>query len=55
MYVDIVALCDVYDALTTTRVYRDAIESEETIKMIKNGDCGPFKEELLQYLECLDD
>ncbi len=55
IYVDIVAICDVYDALTTNRVYRDAVESDEALHMIEEGACGPFKEELIQHLKSIAD
>ena len=55
MYVNIVAICDVYDALTINRVYRDAIESDEAIKMIEKGECGPFAEELIEHLKSIVD
>lgn len=51
LYVNIVAICDVYDALTTNRIYRDAIESDEAIAMIENGACGAFTEELIHHLK----
>lgn len=36
----IVAVADIYDALTTKRVYKDAYTHEEAMKMILNGECG---------------
>lgn len=47
-----VALADVYDALTSKRVYKDAFSHEEAIRMIVNGECGTFNPVLL---ECLTD
>lgn len=55
MYVNIVALCDVYDALTTNRVYRDATDSDKAISMIKRGECGAFPEELFKYFVNITD
>jgi putative two-component system response regulator len=48
----IVALADVYDALTSRRVYKPAYSHEKAIEMIINGECGVFNPLLL---ECLTD
>ena len=48
----IVALADVYDALTSERVYKKAFPHEEAIRMICNGECGTFNPLLLK---CLND
>ena len=55
MYVQIVSACDVYDALTTDRIYREAYEPEKAISMMKNGDCGTFDERIIPYLYKLID
>ena len=47
----VVALADVYDALTGERVYKQAIPHEKAVKMILNGECGAFQPLLLQCLE----
>lgn len=46
----IVALADVYDALTSDRVYRSASTHEEAMQMILNGECGAFNPILIQCL-----
>lgn len=52
----IVALADVYDALTSKRVYKKAFSHEQAISMIKNGECGSFNPELLDiFLKISDD
>lgn len=51
MYVRIVSVCDVYDALRSYRVYRDAIGRDETMNIIKKGECGNFDGVLVQALE----
>lgn len=48
----VVALADVYDALTSKRVYKDAFSHEKAVQMILNGECGVFNP-LLR--ECLTD
>ena len=48
----VVSVADVYDALTSVRVYKKAFSHEKAIEMIKNGECGAFNPILL---ECLVD
>lgn len=43
----IVALADVYDALTSERAYKKAFSHEKAVEMITNGECGTFSPELL--------
>ena len=51
----VVAMADVYDALTSERVYKKAYTHEEAIQMILNGECGAFNPVLLQCLEEVQD
>ena len=46
----VVSVADVYDALTSARVYKDAIPHEEAIQMILDGKCGTFNPLLLDCL-----
>lgn len=46
----IVALADVYDALSSERVYKKAYSHEKTVEMILRGECGCFNPLLLQCL-----
>ncbi len=46
----IVALADVYDALTSERVYKKAIPHEKAVQMILDGQCGVFNPELMDCL-----
>lgn len=49
----IVSLADVYDALVSKRVYKDAFAYEEALKMIQDGKCGVFNPELLEmFVSC---
>lgn len=51
-----VALADVYDALTSKRVYKDAFSHEKAMDMIMNGECGTFNPFLLEcFSEIADD
>lgn len=47
----VVSLVDVYDALTSERVYKKAIPHEEAITMILRGECGAFNPLLLDCLK----
>lgn len=47
----VVALADVYDALTSERCYKKAFSHEEALKMILDGQCGAFNPELLLCLQ----
>ncbi len=47
----IVALADVYDALTSERVYKKAFSHEKSMEMIMNGECGCFNPLLLECLK----
>ncbi|WP_066688485.1 HD-GYP domain-containing protein [Christensenella intestinihominis] len=47
----ITALADVYDALMSKRVYRNALPYQDTINMINAGDCGSFCPDLLTCLK----
>ncbi len=51
----IVALADVYDALTSERVYKAAYSHEKAIEMIKNGECGSFNPLLIKVLDVVAD
>jgi putative two-component system response regulator len=44
----IVSVADVYDALVSERVYKDAYSKEEAFHMIINGECGVFSPKLLE-------
>lgn len=48
----VVSIADVYDALTSERVYKSAFSHEKAMEMIINGECGAFNPILL---ECLKD
>lgn len=43
----IVSLADVYDALTSKRVYKNAFSPQRALEMIQNGECGVFNPRLL--------
>lgn len=43
----IVSICDVYDALTSKRVYKDAWGHEETMKILRDGAGSQFDPDLI--------
>lgn len=51
----LVSLADVYDALTSERVYRKAFSHEKAMQMIREGECGAFNPLLLSCLEEIAD
>ena len=42
-----VSLADVYDALVSKRVYKEAYSFDKALDMIWSGECGVFNPELL--------
>lgn len=51
----VVALADVYDALTSERIYKKALPHETAIKMIVEGECGTFNPLLIECLLDISD
>lgn len=51
----IVSLADVYDALTSDRVYKKAFSHETAVQMILDGKCGKFNPILLECLLAVQD
>ncbi len=54
-WAQIVGLADVYDALTSERVYKPPFTHEESVRMILNGECGKFNPKLMEALSVLQD
>jgi response regulator RpfG family c-di-GMP phosphodiesterase len=52
IWAQVVSVADVYDALTSERVYKKAYSHEQAMQMIIDGECGAFNPLLL---ECLQD
>ena len=46
----VVAIADSYDALTSTRSYKDAFSQDVAVQMISSGICGVFNEVLVDCL-----
>ena len=47
----VVSVADVYDALTSERVYKKAFSHEKAMEMILAGECGTFNPLLLSCLK----
>ncbi|MEG1823757.1 MAG: response regulator [Cloacibacillus sp.] len=43
----VTGVVDVYDALTTKRVYKPAYSHDKAVEMIVNGECGVFSAEMM--------
>lgn len=50
IWAQVVALADVYDALTSERCYKKAYSHKQAMEMILNGQCGTFNPLLLDCL-----
>ena len=51
----VVAVADVYDALTNKKLNPDAITHDEAIAKIMNGECGAFNPVLMIVLKTIAD
>lgn len=55
IWAQVVSVADVYDALTSERVYKKAFDHDTAVKMIYNGECGIFNPKVMQAFErCID-
>lgn len=50
IWTQVVSLADVYDALTSDRVYKKAVPHNKAVEMIINNQCGVFNPLLMQIL-----
>ncbi|MCI8338276.1 MAG: response regulator [Lachnospiraceae bacterium] len=48
IWAQVVSVADVYDALTSERVYKKAFSHEKAVQMITNGECGTFNPKVLE-------
>lgn len=51
IWAQVVSVADVYDALTSERVYKEAFSHEVAVQMIFNGECGAFNPKVLKAFE----
>lgn len=55
IWAQVVAIADVYDALTSQRAYKSAYSKEKAIRMILGGECGAFNPKVLEaFVSCVD-
>lgn len=55
IWAQVVSVADVYDALTSERVYKKAFDHDTAFKMIFNNECGVFNPKVLKAFEsCID-
>ena len=54
IWAQVVALADVYEALTSERVYKPPFTHGQALDMIKDGDCGSFNPKLLATLDLIE-
>lgn len=50
IWTQVVSLADVYDALTSDRIYKKAVPHEKAVEMIVNSQCGVFNPMLMEIL-----
>lgn len=55
IWAQVVSVADVYDALTSVRVYKAAFSRDTAVKMIMNGECGTFNPKVLRIFEKMID
>lgn len=55
IWAQVVSVADVYDALTSKRVYKDAYSHDKAIEMIVNGECGAFNPKVLSVFLAVKD
>jgi putative two-component system response regulator len=51
IWAQIVSVADVYDALTSPRVYKAAFDHETAVRMILGGECGTFNPKVLEVFK----
>lgn len=54
-WAQVVALADVYDALSCRRVYKPPFPRDQVLKMIQTGECGLFNPRLLDGFLAVED
>lgn len=52
-WAQVVALADVYDALTNKRRYKEAYSHETAMRMILEGECGAFNPDILERFSAI--
>ncbi|MBR3646529.1 MAG: hypothetical protein IKN54_08915, partial [Lachnospiraceae bacterium] len=47
----VVSVAEVYDVLTSERVYKDAMSNEKALDIIANGESGQFNPDIVETLQ----
>lgn len=55
IWAQVVAVADVFDALTSPRVYKAAFDTDTAIQMINEGQCGLFNPKVLEAFNSIVD
>lgn len=55
IWAQVVAVADVYDALTSPRCYKSSFSVEKSVNMIQNGECGVFNPKILAAFDAVLD
>lgn len=55
IWAQVVSVADVYDALTSERVYKKAFSHHRAMEMIRQGECGVFNPKVLTAFEAIMD
>jgi len=53
IYVQVISVCDVFDALHSNRIYRDSVPYNKTLEIIESGGCGYFDKTIIEYLKAV--
>lgn len=51
VYVQIVSVCDVFDALCSYRIYKESMSYENALCLIENGEAGCFDKQIINCLK----
>ena len=51
LYVQIVSVCDVFDALCSDRVYKEGMPCNKALELIENGKTGAFDKQITDCLK----
>lgn len=54
IWAQVVSVADVYDALTSERVYKKAYDHSKAVDIIYNGECGTFNPKLLEAFKAVE-
>lgn len=55
IWAQVVAVADVYDALTSERVYKKAFDHETAVRMICGNECGMFNQKVLNAFLAIEE